>query len=158
MYKLLWDRNKFQTEQYLTALHWIALKKEDNRIKIVNFLNQCRFTFTDYICSENNEVFIVKSEDCTLCIEDEGTGFNIMFHLLGYILTGENIEVVDNSIVRYLHPNLYRIVKETLTENNCTWLSPGESRMYLKCAVNPLGDCNTCEHFEPDNNQKVVFR
>lgn len=46
---------------------------------------------------------------------------------------------------------LRRVAQKRITGNdNCRYFS-GES--YLKCAVNPCGDCAECPHFEPKSDE-----
>lgn len=161
MFKIFWNGDKFEVEQGsifdLEDLHWYALKEEANKIKIVEFLKRSGFDLIDYICYPDNQVSIVKTIEVCLPLEVNGTGFNILFHLLGYVLTNKSLEIVENSFKRSLHPNLWKVVKDALTTDNCIWLNPSNVRKYLKCTVNPSGDCGNCQHFETDNKQIVRF-
>jgi hypothetical protein len=110
MLKLYWKNGKFNIQDNLIPFieydHLYALRKDANRLRIVSFLQQCDFQLIDYFFCQNGEIKVVKSLNCCIPLEDEGTGFNILFHLLGYILTGKELKIVENSIKPHLHPNL----------------------------------------------------
>lgn len=162
MITLYWENNKFQTQQKpvldIENLHWYSLRNGANKIRIVSFLRQCDFDLIDYIFYPDNQFKIVKSSECCIPVEDEGTGFNILFHLCGYILIGRDLTIVESSIKPLLHPVLCEAIKEALTNTeDCAWLSPKDVRSYLKCAMNPSGDCGDCQHFESDKKQIIKF-
>lgn len=163
----------------------IKLALFQHKTVVTEFLQGCDFQLIGY---EHDGGFkIKKSEEVFFDIADEGTGFNIVFNLAAIALldlktsytrnkkTGKfdkrsylfddhkninRIYVNYESIKSNLHPLLFECVKSLQARVllRCRFLSPEDVRQYLKCFVNPLGDCRTCHHFESDGNEIIQFR
>jgi hypothetical protein len=176
--ELTWDGSRFvcedkKVQNYISIAASFALLQ--NKTVVTEFLQRCDFQLIGY--KYDNGFKIQKSEEVFLDIADEGTGFNILFNLaaISYIKnkkTGkfdvrfylfsdhkniDRIYINSASIKSNLHPLLFDRISKNMGLR-CKFLSPKDVRVYLKCAVNPSGNCGTCCYFEPDENGVIQFR
>lgn len=183
--KLSWNGKNFICEDKTIENH-ISFKTFfvllQNKTLVVEFLQRCDFQLVGY--EFDNGFKIQKSEEVFFDITDEGTGFNIVFNLAAIALldlktsytrnkkTGkldkqsylfddhkniDRIYIDSKSIKPHLHPLLFERICESMGLQ-CGFLNPKDVREYLKCTVNPSGDCGTCQHFESDGNRIIQFR
>jgi len=156
VFTIWWDNDHFDVDENLELLKHSSLTF--NKPYVINFLRCCDFDLLDYD-KWNDTWQIKKTDDIYFPIEDEGTGFTILFNLIGYVLTGKDLLIMENSFCRQLPSTLWKEIKNAFERRKatCKWMSPIDVRPYLKCAVNPLGDCNNCPHFKPLHNQIIIF-
>lgn len=183
--ELSWNGEKFVCEDKKIENHIFfktRLALLQNKTVVTEFLQRCDFQLIGY---EYDDGFkIQKSEEICFDIADEGTGFNIVFNLAAIALlnlktsytknkkTGkfdvksylfddhkniDRIYIDSKSIKPNLHPLLFERISESMGLQ-CGFLNPKDVRKYLKCTVNPSGDCGTCQHFESDGNRIIRFR
>lgn len=62
----------------------------------------------------------------------------------GYYLKAE-LDLFCRSIVDQSHQSIKNGTKRLFGDSDCRYYS---GSMYLKCAVNPTGDCQDCSHFQ----------
>ena len=156
--ELTWDGSQFvcedkKVQNYISIAASFALLQ--NKAVVTEFLQRCDFQLIGY--KYDNGFKIQKSEEVFLDIADEGTGFNILFNLAAISYTKNRIYINSASIKSNLHPLLFDRISKNMGLR-CKFLSPKDVRVYLKCAVNPSGNCGTCCYFEPDENGVIQFR
>lgn len=165
--ELIWDGSQFvcedkKVQNYISIAASFALLQ--NKAVVTEFLQRCDFQLIGY--KYDNGFKIQKSEEVFLDIADEGTGFNIVFNLAAiaqlecFFEDHKNIDRIyinSKSIKSNLHPLLFDRISKNMGLR-CKFLSPKDVRVYLKCAVNPSGNCGTCCYFEPDENGVIQFR
>lgn len=183
--ELSWNGTRFICEDKKIENHIFfktRLNLFQNEALVTEFLQRCDFQLIAY--KDYDGFKIQKSEDVFLDIADEGSGFNIVFNLAAIALLETKTSYIKNNktdkfdVVRYLFddhknvdriyidsksvkPNLHPLLFERIKEYmgmQCRFLSSKDVRHYLKCAVNPLGNCETCQHFKSDNNRIIHFR
>lgn len=85
-------------------------------------------------------------------MEQQGTGFNICFNLIGYAVAANSLglalRIYGGSFQGCLHPLLYRALENYFRSNpskvytECPYFANSE---YLKCTVNPSVPCKQCD-------------
>lgn len=106
MHQLYWKEGKFIAPEPRVRSHFISLQK--NHDQIVGFLQKCDFHLDKYRVSDD-KVFVYKN-DVEFDEVDEGTGFVICLHLLGYWFDSHRFDVTVESLRGYLHPNLLALL------------------------------------------------
>jgi hypothetical protein len=85
-------------------------------------------------------------------IEQQGTGFNVCFNLIGYAVAanglGLALRIYGGSFQGCLHPLLYKALESYFQSGSigiykeCPYFANSE---YLKCTVNPAIPCKQCD-------------
>lgn len=113
MYQLYWQANKFIAPEEVERSHFLSLEKNHDRI--VAFLKACGFGLDSYkVVAEDVIVYkniynynVLISRKAKFKEQDEGKGFCICLHLIGYWLADPDWDLVIESIRPYLHPILF---------------------------------------------------
>ncbi len=99
---IYWDGCKFIAPDEAKALHLFCLEKHHDTI--TKFLRRCDFDINGYTVKAER-VFVKKKNNKEWIEDEEGTGFVICLHLLGYLFEGQSVD--SESFRRYLHPILF---------------------------------------------------
>ncbi|MEH2201177.1 hypothetical protein [Nostoc sp.] len=114
--QIYWDIDRFVASDEAQASHFLSLQKHHDRI--TKFLRGCDFQLDGYRV-DGDKIFINKGNGVEFKEQDEGSGFVIYLHLLGYLLDeNQELEVVGESFKYCLHPILYAcLVKFVLSSD-----------------------------------------
>jgi hypothetical protein len=100
--QIYWDVDRFVASDEATRSHFLSLQKHHD--KITEFLRACDFQLIGYRVTEDG-IFINKGNGIEFKEQDEGKGFVICLHLLGYLFDGQSVG--SDSFRDYLHPILF---------------------------------------------------
>jgi hypothetical protein len=99
---IYWDVDRFVADYEATRSHFKSLQKHHDLI--TKFLRRCDFQLDGYRVTENG-IFINKGNGIEFKEIDEGKGFVVCLHLLGYLFDGKSVD--SESFRYYLHPILF---------------------------------------------------
>ena len=140
METIYWELDHFRCSPELDKLHWDALIEK--RIEITRALKELGFDLHTY--KVDIQQIEVGHRGCWFPITDEGTGFNICLHLLGFMFVG-GLAVKESSLYGCLHPFLLQVLKRSSQPpaiTSCAYLSDSK---FLRCAAHPGRlDCDGC--------------
>lgn len=125
--QIYWDVDKFVAPDEAVASHFESLRK--NRDRITKILCLWDFDIHSYKIT-GNKIFVYKTNHISSSLQnttqifnpgiessenEEGKGFIICLHLLGYLLDENyDVKVIGNSFRYYLHPTLYRHLSKVM--------------------------------------------
>ena len=166
MNKIIWKGDRFECgNPELEDAKCEALRGDNKRLH--EFMAACDLPMDGYSYdAEWNIEIHRKTEQGKLAlfpIADEGTGFNICFHLGAYAIAsinlGQKLEICAYSFKPLLHPVLFAGLsnwfgdrKAEEIDKNCSYYS-GDS--ILKCAVNPSLPCKDCSDVSAGFNENL---
>lgn len=104
---IYWDIDRFIASDEATESHFLSLAKHHN--EITKFLCKHDFHLKGYRL-DKDRIFVNKGNGVEFSEVDEGTGFVICLHLLGYLFDGQSVD--SESFRRYLHPILFAWLKK----------------------------------------------
>lgn len=143
METIYWVGNRFKCSGEVDALHWaqLCLKKD----VIARALKSLDFQLDSY--KVDFRCITVKHGTQWFDIADEGTGFNLCLHLLGFMFVG-GVAVKESSLYGCLHPFVLQVLKRSSRPPAiipCSYLSDTK---FLRCAVHPSRvDCEGCSDY-----------
>lgn len=107
--QIYWDVDRFVASSEATRSHFLSLQKHHD--KITKFLRACDFQLIGYRVTKD-AIFINKGNGIEFKEQDEGKGFVICLHLLGYLFDGRSVD--SESFRCYLHPILFTELEKCL--------------------------------------------
>ena len=163
MSEIYWVKNRFYCDdQKLDAAHQLTLESELNARRICLEMQNLGFDL-EVICLDllpeksfpEGLSFYPKGLPITkegFTLQQQGTGFNICFNLIGYTLAASSLglplRIYGGSFCGQLHTLLYKSLVDYFTSENinvyakCPYFADSQ---YLKCTVNPAIPCKQCD-------------
>ena len=165
MNKIAWIGDRFECNSpELEEAKWRAIH---SRKGLSDFMKACDLPVWNYVIHLDRSIVIYKPlPDGGLTsfeIAEEGTGFNICFHLGAYAIAsmnlGQKLEICAYSFKPLLHAVLFQGLSKWFSDRpaqeidkNCSYYS-GDST--LKCAVNPSLPCKDCSDVSAGFNENL---
>ncbi|MEH1808502.1 hypothetical protein [Nostoc sp.] len=100
--QIYYESHQFVASDEATRSHFLSLQKHHN--KITEVLRRCDFQLIGYRIT-GDDILINKGNGIEFSEKDEGKGFVICLHLLGYLFDGQSVD--SESFRYYLHPILF---------------------------------------------------
>jgi hypothetical protein len=137
--------------------------------RFYEFMKACDLPIYDYSYGVEGDIYIHRWSDkdkiVYFSIADEGTGFNVCFHLGAYAIAsmnlGQKLEICAYSFKPLLHPVLFQGLRKWFgdrkaeeVDKKCPYYSGDYS---LKCAVNPSLPCKDCSDASAGFNESLFL-
>lgn len=166
MNKITWIGNRFECNNPdLETAKWQAMASSHLRLR--DFMVCCDLRLDEFIYHADRSITILKfKEDLSFAkfpIAEEGTGFNVCFHLGAYAIAsmnlGQKLEICAYSFKPLLHPVLFAGLSKWFGDRKAEEIDkkcPYYSGDYaLKCAVNPSLPCKDCSDVSAGFNESL---